>query len=68
MVASLLKGMSEAIEEYAKGGGFPTDGVVIAGREGGNDRTETRDYRSGVATAFFNRSAIIRPLRANSAS
>jgi hypothetical protein len=31
MVLSLLKGMSEAIWEYVKGGGSPTDGVDIAG-------------------------------------
>jgi hypothetical protein len=40
MVLSLLKGMSEAIGEYAKGGGSPTDGVVIAGAGGMEERSE----------------------------
>jgi hypothetical protein len=31
MVASLLNGMSEAIDEYVKGGGSPTGGVFMPG-------------------------------------
>jgi hypothetical protein len=48
MVESLLKGMSEASGEYAKGGGSPTGGVVMPGWWRGGKDGETRDYRSVV--------------------
>ena len=38
LVLALLKGMSEAIGEYVKGGGSPTDGVVMAGAGGTEER------------------------------
>jgi hypothetical protein len=37
MVESLLKAISEATEEYVKGGGSPTGGVVMAGWSRGGD-------------------------------
>jgi hypothetical protein len=40
--------MSEAIGEYAKGGGSPTGGVFMPGWWRGGKDGETRDYRSVV--------------------